>query len=790
MGPASLPFAALLKRHRLAAGLTQEALAERAGLSARAVSDLERDGGRTPRLETIALLADALGLTPEQRAALLAGARPDMAHDGNASGGRQPHRRLPVPPTPLLGRERETVEVAALLRQGDVRLLTVMGTGGVGKTRLALEVARAVAPSFADGVYFVALAPLRDPTLVLPTIAQALDVRETAGRTLAASLRAALCDRDLLLLLDNVEHVAPAAAALADLLASSSGLRVLATSRVALRLRGEHRYPLAPLALPAPAAHLTLTADLRSAAVELFVQRARAAVPDFALSAANASAVAAICQRLNGLPLALELAAARLTLLSPAELLARLDQQLLVLTGGAYDLPERQQTLRATLAWSHDLLSASEAAMFRRLATFVAGWTLAAAQAVCAADPTEADAVLDSLGALVDQSLVGREIAGSDRDNAEPRFAMLEAVRQYAEEQLSASGEADQFEQQFATYYLALGEAAAAQLIGTDQGTWLAQLEREHDNLRATLVWALGSEATPGKDNALGLRLVGLLWRFWHTRGYLSEGRQWLELALTCSDLLPAATRADLLSRTATFAWEQGDHERARELFEESLTLRRAVGDTSGVAASLNGLGMVAWRQGAYARSAALLTESLTLQRKLGHAWAIAATLSNLGILTLQQGDHLRSAMLFEESLALRHHLKDALGIADVLSNLGVVALHRGEYSRAIKLCLESLTQQRDLGFKRGIAENLEIVGLVLGTQGQPHRATRLWGAAHAIREAIGTSLGPLDLRHYEQFLADVRPQLSAVAYATEWGAGHNLSLVEMITEALTGSQE
>ena len=517
------PFADLLKRYRRAAGLTQEALAERARLSVRAISDLERGVKQRPYKDTVALLAAALDLSAPERATFAAAA----CQHHPAAPARSPHpsppATLPAPPTPLVGRAGEVATVCGLLRRAEVRLLTLTGSGGVGKTHLALQVAETLGDRYPDGVVFVDLAPLRDPGLVASTIARALGVKEAGGRPLLETLITQLRTRRVLLLLDNCEHLLAAAPQVGELLAACCGLTVLATSRAALHLRGEHEVAVPPLALPDPAQGADPAALARVAAVALFVERVQAVQPAFQLTAANAPAVAEICRRLDGLPLAIELAAAYSKVLAPPALLAHVERRRLLLTGGTRDAPARQQTLRATIAWSYGLLEAAEQALFGRLAVFVGGCTLEASEAVCTADGALPIDAQRGLAALVDKSLL-RVTEGTD---AEPRFSMLETIREYALEQLAASGQAETLRRQHAAYFLALAEAIVPQLIEPQEARWLARLEEEHDNLRAALQWFVDHDETEK-----AARLAAALRWFWDTHGHVGamEGRAtWLQ---------------------------------------------------------------------------------------------------------------------------------------------------------------------------------------------------------------------------------------------------------------------
>jgi predicted ATPase/class 3 adenylate cyclase/Tfp pilus assembly protein PilF len=728
---------------------------------------------------------------------------------------------LPRQPTPLVGREKEVARVRDLLRGEESRLLTLTGPGGTGKTRLALQAAADLLEEFPDGAFFASLATLGDPELFFSAVAETLGVKETAEQPLDESLKDYLGQRRLLLVLDNFEQVLGAAPAVTGLLAAAPFLKVLATSRAPLGLYGEHEFPVPPLTTPDLKRPPPLDRLTQYESVGLFVERARALKPDFSITNESAPVVAEICVRLDGLPLAIELAAARIKMVPPKALLKRLGSRLKLLTGGARDLPERQRTLRATIEWSHALLDEGERMLFARLAVFSGGRTLEAIEAICDA---EGDLPVDSfegLSSLVDKSLLRQE----EGMGGEPRFVMLETIHEFAREKLEESGEAEEIKRLHAEYFLALAEEAYPELKGANQLEWVERLEAEHDNMRAALSWA-----SDRKEAGVALGLGGALWRFWLIRDHYGEGRRWLEEALAIEGRGSPEARAMALAGVTFLAVEQGDLYRAREASEEGLdllagepedrsearlhiltglgwvaserddpesaarwheegvALSRRRRDSWWLARTLAGLAGASLYRGDPERATELYEESMSLYRERGDKQGLGSCLNNLGLVVYSQGDLVRAEKLTEESVALLREL--GAGIAAVcLCNLGWMSLHRNDLGKAGAIFRESLASGWDLGLNPPVQTALEGLACLAGAHGEAKRAARLWGAAQALHEAKGVPRDPDFLAEADARISVVRSGVGEEAWEEAWREGRAMPLDEAVSYALAGEE-
>ena len=730
----------------------------------------------------------------------------------------KPQHNLPAPRSNFVGREREIAETRRALAA--TRLLTFTGVGGSGKTRLALEVARNLVETYPDGVWLVELAPLSEEVLVPKAVAEALEVPERPSEPLADTLAEVLESKELFLIVDNCEHLLEAVARLVDgLLDSCPHLRILATSREAIGVEGEIRWDVPPLSVPEPKGKPTTQGLEGYESVRLFVERARRHDPSFSLSPHSAFAVAEICRMLEGIPLAIELAAARVGTLSAEQISGRLTESLKLLTGGTRTQMPKQRTLRGALDWSYELLSEDEKRLFGRLSVFAGGWTLEAAEAVGAGEDVQEEDILDLLSGLVEKSLV----VAKGFDEGRVRYRLLEPVRQYALEKLEEGSEGEEVRRRHAHFFLALAEAAEPRLRGAEDMQWLERLEAEHDNLRAALSWALEP-----REPQLGLRLAGALWMFWHAHGHYAEGRKWLEEALAKDDRVSAAARLMALEGVFWLTYDQqdldqaeaaaqeglelsaeaeiedsvaasfrtmlaytvrlrGDYERAKELLEESLALSREEDDKVQIAEALLELAGVSFYLENHERANKLYEEGIILCRQIGYMYRLADFLYSQGYTVLVQGDRERGAALNEEAVALcRERGYKSFALVGALDNLGWAALLQGEHERASSYYEESLTLCKKLGDKWIASESLEGMACVAGARGKAQRAARLFGVAKALREAVGYQHTPEERALREPYLRAARSQLDEAAWEEAFTEGRTMSMEVAIEYALS----
>jgi predicted ATPase/DNA-binding CsgD family transcriptional regulator/DNA-binding XRE family transcriptional regulator len=822
-----LSFGEALRRYRIAAGLTQEALAERAALSPRGISDLERAARTRPHGATVHRLAEALGLSDADRRVLETAAharsgadRSSAAHDG----------LLPAPLSSFVGRRHELTDLHQLVTAH--RLVTLLGPGGIGKTRLAVEVAAGLVDYFSDGVVFVPLASVRDPDLVVGAMAQALGIREMGSRALSDRLRTRLRDADVLLLLDNFEHVLPAADDLASLLAACPRLRLLVTSRAPLRISGEREVAVPPLALPDSRTLLSAEQLRNCEAVRLFLERGASVRPHLAVTDDQTRVVAEICSRLDGLPLAIELAAARLRVLTADDLLERLEARLPLLVGGPRDAPARQQTLTATIDWSYDLLDGSEKALFRHLSVFVGGFTLEAAESVCS-DGDSPIAVLDGLESLLAQSLIQIQIERDEEDHHTPRLRMLETVREYALERARSAAELAELRRRHAAYFTTLAELAQAKLASIHAPDWLQRLEAEHNNLRAAL-----HRAVQEHDADTALRLSSAIWQFWYARGYLTEGSRWLDEALRLSDRVASTqqdaaggsihltARARALTGAGVLAHYQGHYARAGSLCGQSLSLCRRLGDQLGTADALHGLALVARSGGDFAMARTMYEEARRIREALGDRWGLSYTLRYLAVVLWMETEYAEAGPASEAALALAREIGDRQGSATALTVRSYVARSLGDNKAAEAAAREALSLHESYGDRRGAAQALWALGMAITAEGRygeasghykralavfsdvgdrfwccicltglaeialarghPRDAVCLLAANSAMMAAIGGALWPSIKPHIQRTLEQACARLGEPAFQRTWARGESLSVEQAVALAMS----
>lgn len=682
---------------------------------------------------------------------------------------------LPTQLTSFVGREKELVDVKKLLY--DTHMLTLIGPGGTGKSRLSIQAAGELLHQYPDGVWLVELAPILDPVLVPRTTAMAMGLRDEPQRPIIDMLCDYLREKRILIILDNCEHLVDACARMVDrILHAVPSVRILASSREALGIGGEVTYRVPSLGLP-DLSHLPPIESLgQYEAVKLFIDRATSAVSAFTVTNENAPALAQVCHHLDGIPLAIELAAAKIRVLSVEQIAKRLDDRFRLLTGGSRTALERHQTLRAAIDWSYNLIPPAEQILFRRLSVFVGRWTLEAAESICddhsaplkkGTGLVQSDDVLSLMEQLINKSLVVTE-----EEAHESRYRMLETIRQYANEKLEEAGETARVRERHIAFYLRLAEEAEPKLQSEEQGQWLDQLEMEHNNLRAALEWSKAEQ----EGTEMELRLAGALWRFWEIRGYYAEGRAQLEAALARRHGSPTPAQAKALVGAGTLAWHQTDYVSATAFHKQALSAQRELGDRQGIAFSLNNLGAQALEQENYQQAAKWFEESLALSRELGDRRMAGYALHNLGDVARHQGDFEQASALYHESLFVFRELGDRWAISANLSWLGVVTRHLGEVDRAAAYLEESLALCRELGAKRSIAEGLEGLAGVAFARQQSSRAVQLLGAAEALRETMHSPLSPADRLEYDGIITVARAALGEDAFKAAWAAGQTMA--------------
>jgi predicted ATPase/DNA-binding winged helix-turn-helix (wHTH) protein len=678
--------------------------------------------------------------------------------------------------TRLVGREKEIDEIENLLCGTNVRMVTLTGIGGTGKTRIAQEIARRMLAEFADGVFFVALADIRNPEFVASSVAQIFGVKESGEKSLIENLKNHFLEKELLLVVDNFEQVISAADVLAELLQAAPRLKILATSRALLRLPAEREFVVPPLDLPEAGGQISLPDLSQNESVKLFLERAQNVKPTFSLTEDNAASVAEICRWLEGLPLAIELAAARVKILSPAQILSRLENRLKILTGGAADAPARQQTMRGAIVWSYDLLDEDEKILFRRLSVFAGGFNVEPAEAIVSSLDSSNDAdILNIVTALIENSLLIQKETAND----ESRLRMLEVVREFAFEKLEASGESQAVRNNHAAYFLALAQKAEPEMFGAEGTEWLNRLEDEHENLRAALSWS------SVKDVETAANLAGTLRNFWILHNHITEGRKWLETILEQSADAPTAVRLKLLNGLGHTAGYQGDLETSRKAHERGLAEGKAINDLRQIALSVRGLGFVAKWKGDIASARKFYEEGLAYSRELDDKNAIAVSLTALGDLARMEDDYTAARPLFEEALKICHQTGNKQGVVGSLNNLGAVTFGEGDYAASHSYYAEAVTLVQKLGEKISLSYALDGFAALAVRRGDAKRAAQIAGASERLRESLGFETEPAERRFREAYLAEIRAAPGESDFPEAYEQGRKLNPEEAIIIAL-----
>lgn len=772
-------FGEWLKRQRMGRGLSREQLAHQIGCAAITLRKIEAEE-RRPSAQIVERLAEIFDIPPNERTAFISFSRGDWTKAPGEQRGETPWRdstqsprtNVRAPLTSFIGRTKEVADVREYVSNPDTRLVTLVGPPGIGKTRLSLAVARESLPEFTDGVFFVGLAPLEDPNLVALTVAQTLGFVETPDRSSSKQLKDEIGHKHILVILDNVEHVLDTTAILvSDLLSACPRLKILTTSREAIHSPGEWLYPVPALHIPTPAELQSMDMDGLShfSAIKLFAERGRAVRPDFKLNADNVSAVTAICSQLDGLPLAIELIAARVRWMSAQALLSQLTDQLVLSSDGMRAVPTRQKKLLNAIGWSYNSLPEKEQTLFRRLGVFVGGWTLEEAQAICSSDGLETDDIPVLLTRLLEKSLVFlQEQAG------QARYQMLVTIRQYAHEKLSEHRETERDRNRHLDFFLNLAEEAEAKLHGSQQLAWLERLEVELDNLRAALRWGFGNRMEAG------FRLASSLWLFWFMHAHFIEGHRWYDEALSLSGDSSPYIRMRLLTGAASSALGRGDYEQLWILSEQSLALAREQANEWGIAMSLHHLGAAAMYQGDFKQAQILLEEGLDLSHKIGN-WAIADyLLADLAFLAVTQGDYEQASAYYEEDLALSQKHQDGWASCYALGNLSSIAYTQGDFGRAKALGAQALALAYELGDRRMISFRLLDMGMVALRLGQPERAAKLIGTAEFLALNTGIPFQP-----QANLIAEMRTHLSESTFESLQSEGRAMPLDQAIALAL-----